>query len=226
MFVLPALILAPLAPATDSLRQSIEAQWALIAACPRVGGGPGGGASATAVCVGCKDGFAYLLTAAHAVPKGEARVYEFFTRESYPKPARSFTRGDVVVRLAASDVALVKLPVDAVTVPVLRLAGPGERPKRFPVAATAVGCPRASAPACRAEKVIEKAFVRRPAGEAFFWRVEVAPVGGMSGGPLLDADRRVIGLCAAGEGGRGYFTHLDEIQYGLKQNGYGWLFAP
>lgn len=203
-----------------------DAQWAALEASPRVGGGPGGGGrNATAVCVGCKDGFAYLLTAAHVVPKGEPRAYEFFTRQSYPKAARTFTRGEVVVRLTDPDIALVKLPIGDARVPVVRLAGAGERPKRFPVLAVAVGCPEAVPPVCRLEKIVEKSFVRRPGGgDAFFWKSSAALVGGMSGGPLLDERGRVIGVCAATQNGSGFFVHLDEIHFGLKQNGYGWLF--
>ncbi|MDY3551871.1 serine protease [Gemmata sp. JC717] len=221
------MLMVAFAPVDASAPTAVDAQWAALAACPRVGGGPGGGTRATAVCIGCKDGFAYLLTAAHAVPKGEPRAYEFFTRESYPKVARTLTHGEVVVRLTDPDLALVKLPVGAPPAPVVRLAGPGARPKRFPVATAAVGCPRGAPPTCRAEKLIEKAFVRRPGGgAAFFWGSEGVPVGGMSGGPLLDAEGRVIGICAAAQGGRGYFAHLDEIHYALKRNGYDWLFTP
>lgn len=201
------------------------AGWAAVAACPRVGGGPDGGSVATAVCVGTKDGFAYLLTAAHAVPTGEARAYEFFTRESYPKPARTLTRGEIVFRLTDPDVALVKLPIGATPVPALRLAPPGERPKRFAFDAVSVGCPDAGPPRGRAERVVGKTLVRRPGGGvAFYWQAATPPVGGMSGGPLLDGAGRVIGLCAAAQGGLGFFAHADEILFALEQNGYGWLF--
>ena len=35
---------------------------------------------------------------------------------------------------------------------------------------------------------------------------------------------RVIGLCAAAQKGRGYYSHLDEILAGLKVKDFGWLW--
>jgi S1-C subfamily serine protease len=224
-FLLSAAIAAPPGPVAADAALPADAQWAAIAACPRVGGGPGEVAAATAACVGCRDGFAYLLTAAHAVPKGEARAYEFFARDTYPRPARTLTRGEVVLRLADADVALVKLPVGAAPVPALRLAPAGARPRRFPFAALSVGCPDGLPPRCRGERVVGKPLVRRPGGgAAFYWQAAAPPVGGMSGGPLLDGEGRVVGVCAAARGGQGYFAHADEILAGLKAAGYAWVF--
>lgn len=204
-----------------------DAQWAVAVATARVGDGSYGGPAATAVCIGVRDGAAYLLTASHVVPKGEPRVYEFFTKASYPRPERSLTGGTVVFRSENADVALVKLPVGMRPVPAVTLAGPGRRPKRFPFGGVSVGCPGSVPPKCRAEKVIGKRLVRLPeGGMAFYWEVEVAAAGGMSGGPLVDADGRVIGICAATQGGRGYFSHTDEILALLKGNGYSWLYEP
>ena len=61
--------------------------------------------------------------------------------------------------------------------------------------------------------------------EAFFWQTAAKPEKGRSGGPLLDADGRVIGICAATQDEKGYFTHLDEILAGLKTAKYEWLWA-
>jgi hypothetical protein len=203
-----------------------EARWPAVVGCVRVSGGPTAGPVASAVCVAAHGGYAYLLTASHAVPKGQARVFEFFTPESYPYPAYKVIGGDEELRFEAPDLALVKVPIGSKPVPVLRLAGPGQRPKRFPFEAVSVGCPGGVAPTCRAERIAGKKLVRRSGGAvAFFWEAAERPVGGMSGGPLLDRAGRVIGICTAAQDGRGYFTHADEILAGLKKSGYGWLTA-
>ena len=47
---------------------------------------------------------------------------------------------------------------------------------------------------------------------------------GRSGGPLLNLDGQVIGICAATSLGKGYYVHLSEIHAGLKTAGYDWLW--
>ncbi len=221
------LLLAPPDPLAGAGLLPEGQRWAAVAGCVRVTGGGDAGPVGAAACVGYRDGFAYLLTANHVVPKAAGRKYEFYTEDSHPDAERAVVGGDVVVRLPDADVALVKVKVEEKPT-VLSLAGPGERPKHFPFAAVSVGCPAGNPPLTRAEKVVAKRAARRPEGGiAFFWEVAVPPIGGMSGGPLLDAKGHVIGICSAAErGGLGYFTHLDEILAGLKQHGYSWLAVP
>jgi S1-C subfamily serine protease len=220
------LLLAPPGPLAGADLLPADQRWAAIAGCVRVSSGGDAGAVAAAVCVGYKDGHAYLLTANHAVPKAEARKFEFYTEASYPEAEQAVVGGEVVVRLPEADVALVKVPLQERPA-VLPLAGPGERPKQFPFAAVSVGCPAGETPLTRAEQVVAKRLARRPeGGVAFFWELAQRPVGGMSGGPLLDAKGRVIGVCSAARpDGAGYFAHLDEVLAGLKRHGYSWLFA-
>ena len=200
------------------------ARWPALSATVRVSGGEEAPV-ASAVCVGCRDGLAYLLTAAHAIPPGKARVFEFFSQAGYPRADRSVIGCEELVRLASADVALVRVAVGDAAVATAVLAGPGQRPRRFPLDAVSAGCPDGSPPVFRRESVTGKKLVRmKGGGVAFFWETPQAPTGGMSGGPLLDATGRVIGLCTAAQEGRGYFVHLDEILAGLKPAGHDWLF--
>ena len=204
---------------------SAEAQWKAIAATPRVASGKNG-SFGTAVVVGHKDGFAYLLTADHVVDVPQEREFHFFTRDSYPQPVRTLKGGEILLRSEKPDFALLRLKVGDERLPELKLAGPGQRPKRFPFAAVSVGCPFGGWPQARAETVAAKLLKRvNDLPEAFFWETAAKPEKGRSGGPLLDADGRVIGLCAAAQDEKGYFTHLDEILAGLKREKYDWLWV-
>ncbi|MFO0849679.1 MAG: serine protease [Gemmataceae bacterium] len=225
--LLPLLAAADPAPAA---RLPIATRWQVVTATARLSEGDLRPFSASAVCVGCKDGFAYLLTASHAAPESKARVFDFFTKDSHPQPARQIVGGEYVARQPEADLLLVKVEVGADPVPVLRLAPPGQRPTpaRLPVTAFACGCPEGVAPEVRTEALTGKRLLVRGKGEvAFFWQTDTAPVGGMSGGPLVDAEGRVIGLCTAAQGGHGYYAHADEVLAFLKKSGYGWLIdAP
>lgn len=212
-----ALLLFAVAPASPT------------AACCRVLNGADRVNAGTAVCVGHKGGAAYLLSAAHAIPADQAQTFQFFAAEGDAEPARQLRGGDILHRWTDQDLVLIRLPVEGEPLPELPLAAKGKRPKRFPAAAGAVGCPGGKPPAFRPEVVLARQLVRRPSGGlGFFWETESAPVGGMSGGPLLDAGGAVIGICSAAglTAGRGYYTHADEILAALAETEHGWLFAP
>ncbi len=220
VFLLIALAASPTVP--GALGE--DAQWAAILACPKVS--VAGGAAGSGVVVGVKDGFAYLLTAAHVVPLDGVEV-RFTSREAYPKPAWFADRPEVVARWPDPDVALVRFKVGEREVPTLPLAGPWQRPKEFPVSAWSVGLGPQDAARVWADRILAKQFVRRErVNPAFFWETDRPPEPGRSGGPLLDDRGRVIGICVAARDGRGYYAHLDEILAALKQHGHGWLVTP
>lgn len=199
----------------------LDGVWAKVLASPKVS--VPNAATGSGVVVGVKDGFAYLLTANHVAAADLVEV-EFTSREQYPKPAWYGAGAEVVARWPDPDVALVRFPLGKRDVPVLPLAPAWQRPKTFPapVVSVGVGGNRASVPL--ADTVIGKEFVRREGkGPAFFWRTEAAPERGRSGGPLLDARGRVIGITVAVRDGAGYYAHHDEILAALKRGGYGWL---
>ncbi len=194
-------------------------------ACPRVLNGVGRVNPSTAVCVGHKDGFAYLLAAAHALPPDQAQTLQFFA-PGQDDPDRELTGVEVLLRLPDPDLLLVRATVGGEPVPELPLVGRGKKPKLLPAPATAVGCPGGKPPAVRPDVVLARRVVRRPGGAlGVFWETESAPVGGMSGGPLLDREGAVIGVCSAVSltNGRGYFTHADEILAALAGGDHRWL---
>lgn len=205
-----------------------------VPACPRVLNGTQRAGAATAVCVGHKDGYAYLLSAAHALPAGQAQTFQFFPDgdELDRQPTRELIGGEVLLRLPDPDLVLVRVSVQGEPVPELPLVARGKRPRTFPVAAGAVGCPASRPPQFRSEVVVGRTAVWAPAAaglprhlRGFFWIGEQPPVGGMSGGPLLDQDGVVIGICSAAGGGdgRGYYTHADEILAALAVTEHRWL---
>src|SRR5438132_382217 len=105
------------------------APWELVEACPRL---VIGSSKATAVVIGQKDGFAYLLTAHHAIAEADTIEVQFFTRQSYPTPARSILECEVVKPFRQADFALLKVKVGKSLVPMLKLAPPTTRPRKVP----------------------------------------------------------------------------------------------
>lgn len=197
-----------------------EARWQAVLACPRISSpGTTGGLG---VVVGVRDGFAYVLTADHVAASDRVEV-QFTSREVFPRPAWYGDGATVIARWPDPDLALVRFPLGRHTPAVLPLAPPRQRPRHFPAPATAI---RSEGDSLAPQRLalVAKEFVRREGkGPAFFWRTDRAPQPGDSGGPLLDAHGRVIGLTAAARGTAGYYTHHDEILAALKRDGYGWL---
>ena len=203
---------------------TVEQQWAIVRATARVTAGENQPPFGTAVCIAVKNDAAYLLTADHVLVRGEARIYDFYTEASYPKPAESIFGGDVLLRLPECDAALVRCKWSKQAPAAVKLTPHGQRPLRYPTAVTALGCPNGSAPRPRDDRILARRYVRKSNDlGGFFWETEVRPIGGMSGGPLFDTQGRLLGVCSAGRENKGYFTHLDELLAALKRDGFGWL---
>jgi S1-C subfamily serine protease len=199
-----------------------EFNWPAILACPTVS--VTGTASGTGVVIGVQGEWGYLLTAAHVIGKSDAVRLTFSSRANFPRPSWYPNMVSVVARWPDPDIALIRFKVGTESVPVLRLAPAWQRPNTYPATGRSIGMDKDPARIARSESIRGREFVARDRKQpAFFWMTETPPEHGRSGGPLLDERGRVIGVAVAAAGGRGFYSHHDEIVAALKRDGFGWL---
>ncbi len=179
---------------------------------------------ATGVFIGQRDGIGYLLTAEHAYSDSQDREVQLFDTASFPAPKQTYRGLALAFKSPAADLALVKVALGKDLVPIVPIAKLTDRPRAFPAQALSFGCGKGQAPTARSESLRAKRFVRRPENEvAFFWETSAPPIAGRSGGPILDTQGRLLGVCAAAIEERGYYTHLEELHAALSRNGYAWI---
>ena len=142
------LAMTPIGPTVRSANFTEAIQWELVAASPRIVSVGVRQDTATGTTIGQRDGIAYVLTADHGVPGTDERELHYFTKESYPVPARKITGAVVALRLSDPDIAILKVPVGNEILPVVKLAAPGARPKKYPVPVLSIGCDDTRAPFC------------------------------------------------------------------------------
>ena len=168
----------------------------------------------------------YILTAAHAVDGAEHLEVHLLSTKSFPKAASIHPAVAVLARSKDKqpDLALLRMvgydgESDGLKIaPLVRLPD-----KDFK--ALSVGCGIEHAPQLQLETVQDKVQTKRPGSlrSATYFRTKLQPKIGRSGGPLLDVQGRILGICSGTQEGRGYYCHLEEIHQFLHTNGLGSL---
>lgn len=170
-----------------------------------------------------KDGIVHVLTAAHLVGRAETVEVGLFTSKSYPKPAQVIPRATVVARAAGADLALLRFDYGTL-VGVTPLCPRKAIPKNQEFPALLVGLMQ-GAPVV-GEDTVRRKLVRKPNATAAvpMWETSEPSPKGRSGGPLLDSQGHVLGVCSGTGDGKGYYVHIDDIHTFLGDNGCRWLF--
>lgn len=173
------------------------------------------------------NGAVYILTARHVVVPGEKIEVRFFSAKSHPR-AESVHRAEVLAyQKGAADLAILRLRTDKPVPGVLSLCPPEKAPNEKSALVLSCGCNGETAPSLLDGKATRKLVVLPGAKEAVsLWEVEEGQQHGRSGGPLVNRQGQVIGVCSGKGDGRGYFCTPDQIRTLLKGGGLSWLGEP
>jgi S1-C subfamily serine protease len=184
----------------------------------------------TGAVIASKDGFTYIVTAAHLLTRDSTPTIETFAAAKPTEADAAFEKSTVLFRTTDSDLAVVRVPAGKRVWSSLALApetvskGTVDR-KGAPDRGWAIGCDDGKAPRLEDVAILGTKVVRKGKdGLAKVWQTKGKTVGGRSGGPLLDAKGRLLGLCSGTQGDESYYAHADEIRLALDKHGLQWIY--
>jgi S1-C subfamily serine protease len=179
----------------------------------------------TGAVIASKDGFTYIVTAAHLLTRDSAPTVETFSATKPTEADATFEKCTVLFRTTDSDLAVVRLPAGKRIWSSLAIA-PAAVTKGALERGWAIGCDDGKAPRLEDVAILNTKLVRKSDGEnAKFWQTKGKTVGGRSGGPLLDAKGRLLGVCSGTQGDESYYAHADEIRKALREQRLQWIYA-
>jgi S1-C subfamily serine protease len=223
MALLAWVALAP--PWVESQDFSRAAQEKALAATLRLRN-PASGGEGSAVRLGRVGPHVYYLTAAHNIGQSNVVDLETFTVRSYPKPDRKMQLADVDKVWPECDLALLRsVVVDEG--PAATLIPRDKTPKNGDFAALSVGCTNGAEPELVQVRVTGAKRVHKPDGSSgWYWETEKPSAPGRSGGPLIDRNGHLIGICSGMDGAKAYYVHADDIRKQLDRSVRRFLLAP
>jgi S1-C subfamily serine protease len=165
----------------------------------------------------------YILTAHHIVAR--ANKVEVHVRPAKPGKPAVYRSAEVLARSAEADLAIVRLASTDTFPRPLPICPLVQVPAKRTFAALSAGWAGGEAPTTLVEAVKDKVLLRRPGQKngSWTWQTQRKQTRGRSGGPLLDASGRVIGIASGHDGVAGYYGHPAELHRFLKRNGLSWL---
>ena len=185
-----------------------------------------GKSDGSGVIVGKQGSFVYILTAYHVVKGAEELEIEVFTEKSHPKAEAVYRSARVIAKSSAlKDLALLRVVTEDPMPAILPLSPVAQVPKGAGFATLGTGCSQGGPPTEIVHNVLGRKKVSHKGGgeTAYFWECAGTISQGRSGGPLIDKRGYVVGICSGTNGGKGYFSHAEEIHHFLKQNVFEWL---
>lgn len=176
----------------------------------------------TGAIVKWRNGCVYVLTAEHVVAPLKSPNVSAFTIETYPNKSVSYRSGRVVAQSRNQDLALIEFDAEGAPPGILSICPPARVPKGRKLPSLSFGCGRGTPPTGQIDEVVDVKLLRRSATvpEVAFWETSQGQERGRSGGPLMDKQGFLIGVCSGRSNGKGYYVHIDEIHGFLKNNGY------
>jgi len=175
------------------------------------------GVTATGVVIGRQAGYYFALTAEHVIRKSN-KVEVVSSRSGEKADFVTFKNAEILWIEIEPDLALIQFPAGDVEIKPLPIAQRGGTLKKVPLLAAGIGWPPEKARTMEQDQALAKKLVKRSdGGSAFYWETKGIPEQGRSGGPLIDVSGKLIGICSGSQEGKGYYTHLDEIVFGLKR---------
>jgi S1-C subfamily serine protease len=179
------------------------------------------------VVIGRAGPVAYVLTAAHVIAEPEGLAVETSDPGAAGGGRRAFADVTVVAKASPQrqDLAVLRVRVNGEGLTaVIPLRRPTAAPLKTPAVAFSAGDDGVKV-SIQAETVLGTARLRHLGTEETTrcWKCQAAPVPGRSGGPLLDADGALLGVCSGGDRTASYYVHVEEVRDFLKRNGLRFL---